>query len=244
MKAILFALALLPLPACVNVEGKKTAYFAGSSSADRVGVVWLDFDVENAGGFSGQGYGGAMEVLAQGLENGILAGASRNETTRKNLPVVKQQVNEAIEQELARTQAFKYLRSASLQGVIREKKTTFMPATDRMAAFATQNSLQQTIAIRARRRVPPGSGGRWEPRLIIQPVIDLEVKCTKPDGRALTYTCFGTLPDGVSFNPGTDVRDPSLNADWVTSARQAARKIIAMYEEDMAKQRPQPSPRS
>lgn len=229
----ILALLSLGLCSCVNMEAKKAAFFAGSSFTARSGAIWIDFDVENPGGFTQQGSGGATGVIADGLSNAILAGVANKECAT-NRPVLKARVESAIEQELGKSRGFKHVTMASLTGTIHDKKTTFMPSEKQMAAFATANGLQQAIAVRGRRRVPTHLGSMWTPLLHIQPVIDFEVRIVTPDGRSITYADFGTLPGGQTFNPSLDIRDPQLNASWETCARQAMMKILASYERDLA----------
>lgn len=229
--------AALSLSSCVNMEARKAAYFINTSPQSRAGLIWVDFDVENAGGFTQQvaaSGGGPLGVLSDGISNGIMAGATRNDVTRKNLPVVKSRVAAAIEDQFAKSRVFRLVRSSSLQGVMRDKKTTFMPSDSDMKAFAARNSLQHVIAIRVKRRVPPARG-MWEPRLVIQPVVDVEVKLVTADGKTLNYVEWGTIPDGAQYVPSTDVRDPSLNASWETAARDAIRKMVATLDGDAAK---------
>ncbi|MGV3661047.1 MAG: hypothetical protein ACO1TE_12745 [Prosthecobacter sp.] len=232
----ILALLSLGLCSCVNVEAKKTAFFAGGSPAERAGAIWIDFDVENPGGFTQQGTGGAMGVIADGMSNAILAGVANKECAA-NRAVLKARVNSAIEQELGRSRGFKYTRMGSLTGTLHDKKTTFLPSEKQMAAFATANGLQRALAVRGRRRVPSHVGSLWTPLLHIQPVIDFEVRITTPDGRSIVYSDFGTLPGGTTFNPSLDIRDPQLNAAWESCARQAMMKILASYERDMAAKR-------
>lgn len=232
----ILALLSLGLCSCVNMEARKAAFFAGASVTTRAGAIWIDFDVENPGGFTQQGTGGAAGILADGLSNAILAGVANKECAA-NRPVLKGRVKSAIEQELGRSRGFKYVPMASLTGTIHDKKTTFLPSEKQMAAFATANGLQQAIAVRGRRRVPAHLGSMWNPQLIIQPLIDFEVRIVTPDGRSLTYSDFGTLPQGSTFNPSLDIRDPLLNASWESCARQAMMKMVASYERDLVQHR-------
>lgn len=230
------ALLSLGLCACVNMEEKRVEFFAGSSPDGRAGAIWIDFDVENPGGFTQQATGGATGVLADGLSNAIMAGAASKECAA-NRPVLKARVNSAIEQELGKSRGFKYTHMGALTGTVHDKKTTFLPSEKQMAAFATANGLQYAIAVRGRRRVPAHLGSMWNPQLIIQPAIDFEVRIVTPDGRSLMYSDFGTLPAGTTFNPSLDIRDPLLNAQWESCARQAMMKILASYERDLAAHR-------
>ncbi|HEY1052414.1 MAG TPA: hypothetical protein VGE39_21735 [Prosthecobacter sp.] len=63
------------------------------------------------------------------------------------------------------------------------------------------------------------------------------MRIVTPDGRSLVYSDFGTLPQGTTFNPSLDIRDPLLNASWESCARQAMMKILASYERDQAAHR-------